>query len=159
MKKYLCIVALILLSTKGIVMADTSLATTLAEKAKASKASPEKKAIMEAAIENLRQIELGSAAPDVGEVLPDHSFVSAEGVETTLNNERNGQPAIVTFYRGAWCPYCNLQLHALQEKLPAIKEAGGVLIAISPELPSNQLSNKEKSNLEFVVLRDRKSVV
>ena len=43
---------------------------------------------------------------------------------------------MISFYRGAWCPYCNLELHALQQALPDIEASGGQLVAISPNDPN-----------------------
>jgi peroxiredoxin len=61
---------------------------------------------------------------------------------------------IVTFYRGGWCPYCNLELKAFQDMLPQIKAAGASLVAISPEKPDESLSTAQKNALSFEVLSD-----
>ena len=61
---------------------------------------------------------------------------------------------MTVFYRGEWCPYCNLQLHALQAALPAIRELGASLVAISPQAPDHSLSLTEKHTLAFPVLSD-----
>jgi peroxiredoxin len=63
-------------------------------------------------------------------------------------------PAIVTFYRGGWCPYCNLELRAYQRALPRIAAAGAALVAVSPELPDHSLTTAEKNDLAFPVLSD-----
>jgi peroxiredoxin len=63
-------------------------------------------------------------------------------------------PAIVTFYRGGWCPYCNLELRAYQALLPEIEAASASLIAISPELPDHSLTTAEKNDLAYPVLSD-----
>ena len=63
-------------------------------------------------------------------------------------------PVIVTFYRGGWCPYCNLELKAYQQVLNDIKKAGAQLIAVSPQTPDASLTTKEKNELEFLVLSD-----
>ena len=63
-------------------------------------------------------------------------------------------PVIVTFYRGGWCPYCNLELKAFQKILPDITAAGAALVAISPEKPDDTLSTAEKNALSFEVLSD-----
>ena len=68
-------------------------------------------------------------------------------------------PVVLTWYRGGWCPYCNLPLHALQEELPSFKALGASLIAISPELPDNSISTAEKNNLGFEVLSDVRNAV
>jgi peroxiredoxin len=61
---------------------------------------------------------------------------------------------VVSFYRGGWCPYCNLELRALQNALPEIKQLGAQLVAISPQTPDESLSTAEKNELEFAVLSD-----
>jgi peroxiredoxin len=60
----------------------------------------------------------------------------------------------VTFYRGGWCPYCNLELKAYQNVLPRIVAAGAKLVAISPEKPDDTVSTAEKNALTFPVLSD-----
>ena len=61
---------------------------------------------------------------------------------------------IVTFYRGGWCPFCNLELRAYQQMLPDIATAGASLVAISPEKPDETLSTAQKNALTFEVLSD-----
>ena len=64
------------------------------------------------------------------------------------------RPLIITFYRGGWCPYCNLELRAYQKSLGEIEALGGKLVAVSPETPDNTLSTAEKNDLSFPVLSD-----
>lgn len=64
-------------------------------------------------------------------------------------------PLVVVFYRGAWCPWCNLQLKALQDNLDEIHELGAQLVAISPMTPDNTLTFAEKKGLTFEVLSDQ----
>lgn len=68
-------------------------------------------------------------------------------------------PVILTFYRGGWCPYCNIALRALQAHLPEIRRRGGILMAISPEVPDHSLSTRERLVLDFDVLSDQDNVV
>jgi thiol-disulfide isomerase/thioredoxin len=63
-------------------------------------------------------------------------------------------PVVVSFYRGAWCPYCNTELQALQGSLEAIKDRGASLVAISPQAPDASLSLVERLGLGFDVLSD-----
>jgi len=137
-----------------------SFAETLTEKLDALSASHKKEtpadmqAIMDAAEESLRESGVGNDAPKLGDRLPDGEFVTAKGETSSLYEAIGDRKAIVTFYRGGWCPYCNLQLHAYQEHLPEIEAAGGTLVAITPETPDNSLSTTEKHGLEFSVLSD-----
>lgn len=63
-------------------------------------------------------------------------------------------PLVVTFYRGVWCPYCNLELQALQATLPAILEASANLVAISPQVASNSRKSVRQNALTFPILSD-----
>ena len=65
---------------------------------------------------------------------------------------------IIAFYRGSWCPYCNLELKALQEKISEFKEKNATLVAISPQSPDNSLTVIEKHHLTFEVLTDKDNV-
>lgn len=68
-------------------------------------------------------------------------------------------PVILTFYRGGWCPYCNIQLRAYQSVLPQISASGARLVAISPQLPDNSLDTANKNALTFDVLSDVRNEV
>jgi peroxiredoxin len=68
-------------------------------------------------------------------------------------------PVVVAFYRGGWCPYCNLELRALQKSLPEIEKLGAQLVAISPQTPDSSLSTQQKDKLRFQVLSDKHSAV
>ena len=88
------------------------------------------------------------------QVSPRFALPSATGAIVSLGERLAYGPVIVTFYRGGWCPYCNIALRALQSRLPEIRSLGGSLIAISPEVPDQSLSTAEKLALEFDVLSD-----
>jgi peroxiredoxin len=66
---------------------------------------------------------------------------------------------IITFYRGSWCPYCNLELRAYQNNLEVIQSHSAQVVAISPELPDSSLSHTKKLVLDFEVLSDAGNVV
>ena len=61
---------------------------------------------------------------------------------------------MLSFYRGGWCPFCNLELQAIQALLPEIKALGANLVGISPETPDNSMTTVEKHQLQFDVLSD-----
>jgi peroxiredoxin len=94
-----------------------------------------------------RAIKAGDRAPDFR--LPD-----ARGGHVRLRDLLARGPVVVSFYRGGWCPYCNLELHALQNALPEIQQLGAQLVAISPQTPDESLSTSEKNDLQFAVLGD-----
>ena len=63
-------------------------------------------------------------------------------------------PLVLIFYRGGWCPYCNLELRAWQQQLAELRRLGAQLVAVSPQTPDNSLSTAEKNALAFPVLSD-----
>ena len=89
-----------------------------------------------------------------GQQLPKFQLSSATGKEISSDNLLARGPLLVSFYRGGWCPFCNIELRALQKHLPKIHAAGVELVAISPELPDQSLSRTQKMGLEFLVLSD-----
>ena len=90
----------------------------------------------------------------VGDTAPDFTLDDAVGNPVALGDLVATGPVVVTFYRGEWCPYCNLQLRALQEALPEIVATGATLVAISPQAPDRALMMTEKHELAFAVLSD-----
>jgi thiol-disulfide isomerase/thioredoxin len=71
----------------------------------------------------------------VGDAAPDFTLGDAVGNQVVLTELLAKGPVVVTFYRGEWCPYCNMQLKALQRVLPEITGTGATLVAISPQAP------------------------
>ena len=82
----------------------------------------------------------------VGEKAPDFTLVNATGEKVTLSELLQDRKVILNFYRGGWCPYCNLELKAYERILPKIKQKGAQLVAISPQMPDESLSTSEKNN-------------
>ena len=95
----------------------------------------------------------GVAQP--GTPVPDGNLLDVAGQPTTLADTLAGQPAVIVFYRGGWCPYCNIALRTYQAELvPALATRGISLIAISPQTADGSLSSKETKELTFTVLSD-----
>lgn len=91
----------------------------------------------------------------VGTTMPDGTVLDTDGAPTTLHSVLGNHPAVVVFYRGAWCPYCNIALKTYQEQLvPALTVQGIQLVAISPQKPDGSLSMKQAHALTFKVLSD-----
>ncbi len=118
------------------------------------RAAPERVAMMENATANLRATGIEDSALDLGAKLPDLALTNATGERVSLKALHAGKPTVLVFYRGGWCPYCNLELRAWQSLLPALQVAGAQLIAISPQLPDGSLSTVEKNELAYPVLSD-----
>ena len=89
-----------------------------------------------------------------GSAAPDFALPNAQGEPVASEALWGDGPAVVSFYRGGWCPYCNIELKALQDRLPEIEALGARLVAISPETPDNALTTQEKNEIGFEVLSD-----
>ncbi len=89
----------------------------------------------------------GDLAPEF--TLPDHQGNMVRSTDLLADG-----PVLINFYRGAWCPYCNLELRSYQAKLDRIQAANATLVAISPMLPDNSLDIAQKNQLAFPVLSD-----
>lgn len=113
----------------------------------------EKWAIMESSTNALKQKSLSSNALKKGDVLPEFSLPNVNG-ESISTTDLSKDYLIVSFYRGGWCPFCNMELRALQAILPQLENLNTGLVAISPETPDNSLSTTEKNELTFTVLSD-----
>jgi peroxiredoxin len=110
--------------------------------------------VMGQATQDLIDQNLDAAAPKVGDKLAEFTLPNQNGEQVSLASLLDKGPVVLTFYRGGWCPYCNLELKALQAKLPEIKAAGATLVAITPETPDNSLNTAEKNALDFEILSD-----
>lgn len=82
------------------------------------------------------------ALPDIDGNLVDSSVLLAAG------------PLIVTFYRGIWCPYCNMDLQAIEEIAASVRAAGASLVAISPQNAANSRRSQRENKLSFPILAD-----
>ena len=102
----------------------------------------------------LQASDVAARAVVAGDTAPDFTLPNATGRPVTLHEELQRGPVILSFYRGGWCPFCNLELHALQAYLPQFRELGASLIGISPETPDNALTTAERHALQFEVLSD-----
>ena len=114
----------------------------------------DRQAIMQRHIEQLRNGVIARTMLKVGDRAPAIVLRNATGAIVDVGKLLKTGPVIVTFYRGGWCPFCNLELKAYQEILPQIAAAGASLVAISPEKPDDTLSTAEKNALTFQVLSD-----
>lgn len=91
---------------------------------------------------------------NVGEHAPDFTLLDAMGEPITLSGLLSKGPVVLTFYRGEWCPYCNIQLRHLEQALPDFQKFDATLVAVSPQSPDHALSLTEKHDLKFPVLSD-----
>ncbi|WP_405605043.1 peroxiredoxin family protein [Polaribacter sp. Asnod1-A03] len=124
-----------------------------------AKFSKEKNQIYADGLKSVVASNIVNKAYNIGDKAPNFTLKNALNKPVSLYNELKNGPVILTWYRGGWCPYCNITLHYLQEKLPEFKKEGATLLALTPELPDNSLNTVEKNNLEFTVLSDVDNLV
>lgn len=117
------------------------------------------RAVLNRSIEVVAEAQTVDGAKTVGDIAPDFNLADHNGNATSLSRLLERGPVVVTFYRGGWCPYCNLQLRALQAVLPEMESLGAMLVAISPQAPDNSLHTAEKAELSFPVLSDPDAAV
>ncbi len=123
--------------------------------AAAERLPPEVVEVFDRSIQNLLDQGIPSGVVTVGDSLESFTLSDATGTPVTLDQLVEAGPAVVVFYRGGWCPYCNLALRTYQrELLPGLATYGARLVAISPQTPDQSLSTVEKAELEFTVLSD-----
>jgi len=121
----------------------------------ASRAPAEIVAVFDAEQAGLDAAGIPPGIPVPGTRMPDGELLDAAGVATTLVAIRDGAPAVVVFYRGAWCPYCSLALRTYEAQLvPVLAERGVKLIAISPQKPEGSITTQERNKLSYVVVSD-----
>jgi len=85
-----------------------------------------------------------------GDRVPDFCLPDARGALVRLSELSVKGPIVLSFYRGGWCPYCNLELRALQGVLPEIAQLGAKLVAISPKLVMRAFQRSKRMSLHFL---------
>lgn len=110
------------------------------------------------ALQEFQKLVIGNASHakglSVGDIAPNFTLPNANGKDVSLYEALEKSIVIIKFYRGEWCPICNLDLREIQKHLPEIKSLGAVLMAISPQSPDDALSATQKNELAFEVLSD-----
>ena len=117
-------------------------------------ADDETKRIYKAGIDAVAASGVLGRAVNTGDPAPSFTLPDADGGPVALADLLADGPVVLVWYRGGWCPYCNLTLRAFAEIVPRIRDAGATLVAISPELPDNTAETVKENGLDFVVLSD-----
>jgi peroxiredoxin len=99
-------------------------------------------------------VDYWAKAPRVGDRAPEFTLPDQLRRQVTLAGELEQGPVVLIFYRGEWCPYCNLMLGTYGLRAAEFSERGARLVAVSPQTPDNSLTMAEKHSLEFPVLSD-----
>jgi peroxiredoxin len=111
--------------------------------------------VFDRSIQDLLDQGVPAEAVAVGDTLEPFTLSDATGAPVMLEQLLEAGPAVVVFYRGGWCPYCNLALRTYQQELlPQLAAFDARLVAISPQAPDASLSTVEKAELDFTVLSD-----
>lgn len=116
--------------------------------------SADSRAVLAKATEVLVKSGQAERAIHQGQKAPDFTLPDAKGQPVRLSDLLKRGPVILTFYRGGWCPFCNLQLRSYQAHLAEIQAKGAELVAVSPQTPEYSLSTAEQDALTFPVLSD-----
>jgi len=111
--------------------------------------------VMERATAELIASGAANKALKVGDKAPLFTLKDPDGHPVSSAELLAKGPLVLTFYRGVWCPYCNLELQALQAFLPTLQEAGASLVAISPQIAANSRKSMRTNGLQFPILSDR----
>ena len=122
--------------------------------AKAKRVPADTLATMAAATRELEELGISDRSLKTGDRVPDFTLPNHNGDPRRLYDLLGESVVVLNFYRGGWCPYCNMELSALQRALPEIRETGARLVAISPELPDKATDTQARHALEFDVLSD-----
>ena len=147
-------------NTKGTSVAITDQTTSYTAQVQAlreqlvTRVPAELLATFDADAERLSTIDFQSRVVQPGRTAPTFSLENQRGTIISLDSLLAEGPVVLAFYRGEWCPYCNLQLRAYQSVLREIRAKGARLVAVSPQSPDHSLSIAEKNELAFDVLSD-----
>lgn len=111
-------------------------------------------AVMRKAAEDLDAQGIGDKGLSIGDRFPQVGLQGSDGAGFDLSSLLAKGPVLINFYRGGWCPYCNLELKAYQDQLETVRSLGAELVAISPETPDRAMTTAEKNAVTYPVLTD-----
>jgi peroxiredoxin len=132
-----------------------TLAQKLAERSASSKADAATKAQMQKAIQELAASNIVESAIHKGDMMPDFTLPTIEkGKAFKLSEALEDGPVVLVYYRGDWCPYCNLQLAAYQRHLKDFSAANAQIVAVSPQTAANSNRAPGENPFDFTILVD-----
>ncbi|MEQ9410129.1 MAG: peroxiredoxin-like family protein [Fuerstiella sp.] len=111
------------------------------------------------AIETVRATGIEKSARQAGDEAIDAQLSGWDGGKVKLSDLWQDGPIVLMWYRGGWCPYCNIQLRAMQQSMDEIENAGARLVVLTPELPEKAKETAETNDLDIVALHDEGNAV
>jgi peroxiredoxin len=123
------------------------------------KPTPERLAAMARATAELVDSGQAQKAKKAGDTAPEFTLNDPDGKPVSSRDLLARGPLALSFYRGVWCPYCNIELQGLQAALGEIEKRGASLIAISPQTAANSRRSQRENKLTFPILSDVRSEV
>lgn len=151
----LLLATLLFLSPFAVAQEDDSLRTQLEARRENPKIPEDAHRVTLQAFEELRKRGIEKNAPKEGDVLPDFTLPHYDGTQRSLSQLLEKGPVVVTFYRGSWCAFCNLQLDHFQKHLEEFRGAGATIVAITPEQPNLTKEFAARKKLAFDLLWDK----
>ncbi len=124
-----------------------------------SEVGDDAKSLFAGQIDQARAYGIPDQSLRVGAKAPLFSLPGATGEVIALRQLLQHGPVVLVFYRGGWCPYCNIQLRSYQNILGSLKQMGACLVAVSPENPDHTVETKDREKLAFHVLSDNNNAV
>ena len=153
--------ALALAISAGALAGDRPVEEALKARTEASKAKipAEAAQAMDAGIQAVKASGIVEKSPKVGDKAKPFTLPDANGKPVKLGELLGQGPVVLTWYRGGWCPYCNIGLQGLVKVEPRLRELGATLVAVTPELPDSSTATVGKGAVPFVVLTDKGNAV
>lgn len=131
-----------------------------AKKAEFSKKAPQqKKDDYEEGIRQVHESGVLEHAKNVGDKAPDFTLSNAVGESLNLYDTLKNGPVVLIWYRGEWCPYCNIYLYELHKQADEFMAHNATIIAVSPAKPDESWSTEDKAEVKLQVLSDEGSKV
>ncbi|MDE1943399.1 MAG: AhpC/TSA family protein [Betaproteobacteria bacterium] len=124
-----------------------------------SKAPAEIRAVMQRCTQDLKASGIEWSGLKAGDKMPDFQLPDQHGKLHRFYDYLKSAPVVLNVYRGGWCPYCNFEMKALSEALPAIRAKGALLVGMSPELPSKAELTAKKNGIDMDILYDAGNAV
>ncbi|MBM3622360.1 MAG: AhpC/TSA family protein [Alphaproteobacteria bacterium] len=105
----------------------------------------------------LRMLRLTEESLGVGDILPDFELADSAGRTWHSMELLDSGPLVLAFFRGGWCPYCEITMAALNDARARIEALGATTVGVSPELPEHLRATVKSRGLAYPLLSDPKN--